>query len=113
MKNPDQEFAAIVAKLRNQPGVTPPSDEAGTSRKFGSNGLRMNGRVFAMLSSDKRLILKLPRTRVEALVSSGDGVQFDPRHDGRLMKEWLVLNPTSKKSWLELAKEAIEFTSSS
>ena len=62
-----------------------------------------------MLSSDKRLIVKLPRTRVEALVASGDGEKFDPRHDGRLMKEWLVLNPTSRKSWLELAKEAIEF----
>ena len=90
-----------------------PPAEATPRNKFGSNGLRINGRIFAMLSSENRLVVKLPGERVAALVASGDGVQFDPRHDGRLMKEWLVLKPSSKIEWLELAKEAMAFTASS
>ena len=113
MRNPEAEFASVIVALRNKPGVTPPTNGEGTRRKFGSNGLRINGRVFAMLSAEKRLIVKLPRTRVDALVSSRDGVQFDPRRNGKLMKEWLVLNPSSKISWLELATEAMGFAGSS
>ena len=103
----------VVSNLRTKPGVTPPSADATPRKRFGSNGLRINGRIFAMLSSENRLVVKLPRARVEALIASGDGVQFDPRHDGRLMKEWLVLKPSSKIEWLELAKEAMAFTAPS
>jgi len=111
-KDPTTDFASLVSKLRNKRGVTPPTSDADGKRKFGSNGLRVDGRIFAMLSPEGRLIVKLPRVRVEALVASGEGVQYDPRHDGRLMKEWLVLKPTSKIEWFELAKEAMEFSSS-
>ena len=107
---PKNRFAAMVEEFRGKLGVTPPSIEETPRKRFGSNGLRVNGRIFAMLSSENRLVVKLPRERVEALVASGDGVQFDPRHDGRLMKEWLVLEPTSKIEWLKLAREAMAFT---
>lgn len=114
MRNPKTDFASVVEKLRNKPGVTPPpADETGARKKFGSNGIRIKGRIFAMLSSEDRLIVKLPRERVEALVASGEGAQFDPRHDGRLMKEWLVLKPSSKVEWLSLAEEAMSFVASS
>lgn len=114
MKNPEKEFAALVATLRDHPGVTVPStEEEGTHRKFGSNGLRMNGKVFAMLSTEKRLIVKLPRTRVDDFVASRDGARFDPRRNGQLMKEWLVVDPSSKISWTELAREAMRFVGSS
>lgn len=112
MKNPESDFAKLVAEFGSKPGVTLPSNDSGPRRKFGSSGLKLNGRIFAMLSPEKRLTVKLPRVRVEALVASGDGVQYDPRHDGRLMKEWLVLNPTSKIKWLELATEAMKFAAS-
>ena len=59
-----------------------------------------------------RLVVKLPRSRVDALVAFRDGERFDPRHDGRLMKEWLSLEPTSEEEWLPLVREAMEFVAS-
>lgn len=59
-----------------------------------------------------RLVVKLPKARVDALVATGDGERYDPRQDGRLMKEWLVLNPNSQEDWLALSKEALEFVAS-
>jgi hypothetical protein len=59
-----------------------------------------------------RLVVKLPRPRVDALVASGDGERFDPRHDGRLMKEWVSIEPTSEEEWLHLSREAMEFVAS-
>ena len=113
MKKPETEFASLVATLSSKPGVTPPSDEEGTRRKFGSNGLRINGRVFAMLSAEKRLIVKLPRERVDALVDKGDGERFDPRRNGRVMREWIVMKPSSRANWLQLAREALDFVGDS
>ena len=113
MRDAETEFASVVAMLRSKPGVTPPSDGEGTRRKFGSNGLRINGRVFAMLSAEKRLIVKLPRERVDALVNAGDGERFDPRRNGRVMREWIVMEPSSKANWLQLAREALDFVGDS
>ncbi len=59
-----------------------------------------------------RLVVKLPRLRVDALIASGDGERFDPRHDGRLMKEWVSVEPTFEEEWLPLAREAMEFVAS-
>ncbi len=53
-----------------------------------------------------------PQPRVDALIASGDGERFAPRHDGRLMKEWLTVEPMSEKEWLPLAREAMEFVAS-
>jgi len=105
----EKRFADIVASLRGKPGVTAPSSEAGGGRKsFGSSGLKINNKVFAMVSSKGEFVVKLPRERVEALVASGDATRFDPGH-GRLMKEWLVVSPSSKLDWLSLAREALAF----
>ena len=49
------------------------------------------------------------KARVDTLIASGIGERFDPRHDGRLMKEWLVIEPTSEEKWLPLAREAMRF----
>ena len=105
----EKRFADIVASLRRRPGVTAPSSEVGGGRRaFGSSGLKVDDKVFAMVSSKGEFVVKLPRPRVDALVASGDGARFDPGH-GRLMKEWLVVSPTSKLDWLSLAKEALAF----
>ncbi len=104
---PEERFATIVEELLNNSGVTPPSDGKG----FGSSGLKVKNKIFAMLVSGK-LVVKLPKLRVDALVASGDGERFDPRHDGRLMKEWITLEPTSQGEWLPLAREAMEFVAS-
>lgn len=101
---PEEQYATLVDALLGSEGVT-----VGISGKkgFGSSGLAVNNRIFAMLSKG-RLVVKLPKQRVDALVAAGEGVHFDPGH-GRLMKEWLAIEPGSAESWLTLAREALEF----
>jgi hypothetical protein len=75
---------------------------------FGSApGLRVNGKIFAMLLKDE-LVVKLPKERVDELVATGAGKQFDPGH-GRLMKEWASVAPDSSEDWERLAGEALKF----
>lgn len=104
---PEERYVALVGELLNYPNVTPPPDGSQAKKKFGSSGLRVQNKIFAMLVKDK-LVLKLPKTRVDALTASGDGEPFESG-PGRIMKEWLTLAPTSQKEWLDLAKEAMEF----
>jgi hypothetical protein len=81
---------------------------AGRQRGFGATALTVNGRIFAMLSSRERFVVKLPRARVDELVAAGRGDRFDPGH-GRLMKEWLEARPDRADEWLGLAREARAF----
>jgi hypothetical protein len=104
---PEERFAMIVEELLNNPDVTPPSN----GRSFGSSGLKVRQKIFAMLVRGK-LVVKLPKARVDNLVASGEGERYDPRHDGRLMKEWITIEPTSSVEWLPLAMEAMEFVGS-
>lgn len=75
-----------------------------------SYGLKVKGKIFAMFGRGK-FVAKLPRHRVNELVSGGIGERFDPGH-GRLMKEWIAIE-AHKESWLELAKEAYKFVKAS
>ncbi|MDP9470421.1 MAG: hypothetical protein M3Q71_07115 [Chloroflexota bacterium] len=102
----EARFAAIVAAFHGHPNVTPP---AGTT--FGSSALKVNTKIFAMLSSRGEFVVKLPRQRVDALVAAEDGERFDMGH-GRRMKEWVAINLTAEADWLALAREAMEFVTS-
>jgi len=75
---------------------------------FGSSALKVNGRIFAMLSSRGEFVVKLPRQRVAALVAGGDAVNYDAGK-GRPMKEWVALPPGSALDWTSLAEEALAF----
>jgi hypothetical protein len=68
----EKRFADIVASLRRNPAVTAPSsDSEGRGRKsFGSSGLKVKNKVFAMVASRGEFVVKLPRERVDALVAS-------------------------------------------
>ena len=79
----------------------------GDGKGFGSRGLKVNGKIFAMMSSKGRFVVKLSKKRVDELVSGGRGERFDPGH-GRLMKEWVVLG-TGSANWVDLAREACDF----
>jgi TfoX/Sxy family transcriptional regulator of competence genes len=105
---PEERFATIVEELLSYPGVTPPFDGPQAKKRFGSSELKVNNKIFAMLVRGK-LVVKLPKLRVDALIASGTGERFDPRHDGRLMKEWITLELASAEKWLPLAREAMEF----
>jgi hypothetical protein len=74
---------------------------------FGSRGLRLDGKIFAMLSSKGQFVVKLPRDRVAELIRLGRGQYFDTGRD-RVMKEWLAV-VGDPASWLGLAKEARRF----
>ena len=105
---PEERYAALVEALRSSAGVTHAADPAPSRKSFGATELKVNGKIFAMLVRDQ-LVVKLPKARVDALIAAGEGERFDPRHDGRLMKEWLALAPSSHLEWLALAHEALAF----
>ena len=105
------KFLSIAEELLSNPGVTSPLNEPLSKKGFGSSGLKIHNKIFAMLVKDK-LVVKLPKLRVDTLIASGYGERFDPRRDGRLMKEWIVLEPTFQEEWLPLAKEALAFVAS-
>ena len=106
----EERFAKIVQALSRYSGVTPP-DTTQPKKRFGSSGLKVHDKIFAMISSKGEFVVKLPEQRVDGLVTSGKGKRFDPGH-GRLMKEWLTVETTSEEVWLQLAKEAMEFVAS-
>ncbi|MDQ6694826.1 MAG: TfoX/Sxy family protein [Chloroflexota bacterium] len=105
---PEEKYAALCDSFLGTPGVTSPLNNINANNKFGSSELKIHNKIFAMLSKG-RLVVKLPKSRVDALVATGDGQRFDPRGDGRMMKEWLALEPASEKEWLLMAREAMEF----
>lgn len=105
--SPAERYAALVAAFRDAPGVTSAEDGPQAANRFGATALKTGGKIFAMMTKD-RLVVKLPRDRVEALIASGDGERFDPGH-GRVMKEWLSLDPASGEDWEVLAREALGF----
>ena len=100
---PDDRFEALVEQLLAVPGVTPP----GPGRGFGSHALRFDNKIFAMLVRG-RLVVKLPKARVDALVAAGEGIRFDA-NKGTPMREWLCLAPESRLEWPALAAEALDF----
>lgn len=95
----DPKFVPVIDALAGDRLVT-------RGRMFGSAGLKVNGKVFAMLVKGK-FVAKLPRERVDQLVASGTGEYFNPGH-GRLMKQWVAL-PGTEDQWVDLAKEARRF----
>jgi hypothetical protein len=79
----------------------------GPKRAFGATSLKTNGKIFAMLVHD-RLVVKLPASRVEALVEDGGGRRFDPGH-GRIQREWFDVDSDEFGAWVALATESEAF----
>jgi TfoX/Sxy family transcriptional regulator of competence genes len=93
----EEFYQAVTARYADKSDVSP-------SKGFGSNALKVNGKIFASLTRG-RLLLKLPEKRVDALVASNKAARFSTGV-GRVKKEWLTVAPSSKREWLALAKEA-------
>jgi TfoX/Sxy family transcriptional regulator of competence genes len=100
---PETRFDRLVDECLSIEGVTPPTTGGG----FGSGALRYQKKIFAMLVRD-RLVVKLPRKRVDELVAEGSGERFDANR-GKPMKEWFALDDEADLNWSTLAKEALEF----
>jgi TfoX/Sxy family transcriptional regulator of competence genes len=103
MKKKEDAFATVVAAFARDRRVEPPAEKRAS---FGSNGLKVDGRIFAM-SVRGALVVKLPKARVEELIESGTGRPFDAGR-GRVMKEWVTI-PASEETWVALAREARRF----
>jgi hypothetical protein len=95
-------FESLCDEYAGLSGVTVPEGGSG----FGSNALKINKSIFAMLVND-RLVVKLPAARVTELISSGDGVPFDAGK-GKPMKEWVGLTGDDD-ACRELVNEALVF----
>jgi hypothetical protein len=95
-------FERLAAGFADQDGV-----ELGGGRGFGSNALRVEGRIFAM-PNEAGLALKLPADRVAALLTAGKGLPFDAGK-GRPMREWVVIPEAFEDRWPALAEEALAF----
>lgn len=67
-------FALVVNAFADDRQVTP----QGTGKGFGSGALKVNGKIFAMISSKGEFVVKLSEERVNELVAAGKGSRFDP-----------------------------------
>lgn len=93
-------FEAVVRAFREtEPGVE-------RVKLFGYDCLRFAGKVFAKIDKG-RLIMKLPKPRIEALMMAG---QLEP-YDGKRgeMKEWVVVDAIDERLVIALAEEARAF----
>lgn len=99
--DPERAFEKLVKTLtREDESIQAP--EPGR-RTFGSNALKVDGKIFAMLVRGS-LVLKLPKARVQELISAALGGPFDAGK-GKPMKEWVAILAAPTK-WLPLAREA-------
>ena len=103
----EQRFVDLVEAFKGVDGVTLPVDEPGREARFGGAALKVNGKIFAMLVRE-RLVVKLPRGRVQELIAAAEGAPFDAGRN-RPMREWLSLAPDTELDWLSVAREALTF----
>jgi len=98
----DPRFAPVVAAVAGKRGVTRESRQG-----FGSGALKVNDKIFVMMTPRGEFVVKIPKARVDELVDEGVGERFEPG-PGRIMNEWLALDRHPER-WTELAKEAYQF----
>jgi hypothetical protein len=96
-------YAALARRFLDQPRVTLPADQRG---KFGSNALKVDGKIFAMLIRGS-LAVKLSPVEVEAATMAGRGEPLAMGR-GRVMKGWLVVKEPPQR-WYAVAERARAF----
>lgn len=76
-------------------------------RGFGAGALKVDGRIFAMVTPGGQLVFKLPAVRIRELLDNGEATAF--ASGGRTLKEWCVMTNLRASACLELADEALQF----
>lgn len=98
--SPRERFDEISADYLGRPGVD-------IGPMFGSEGLRIRGKVFAFMGYREGLIAKLPAARVDALEAGGRAERMVMRE--RAMREWVFVGPDAVDLWPDVVAEAFAF----
>ena len=69
-----RRFADVLTALSREPGVA--FGDPGAKKTFGHSALKINDKIFAMVSAKGDFVVKLPARRVDALEASGAGKRF-------------------------------------
>lgn len=94
-------FWRLAEPLLAEPPIT-------ESTMMGFPCLRIDGQFFASVEhKGERLVVKLPRERVAALVADGLGEPFAPA--GRVFKEWIAVPYALAETWSTRMDEARAF----
>jgi len=99
MSRPHEQFDAIAAEYLTRDGVD-------IGPMFGSEGLRIRGKVFAFLVKDG-IIAKLPEDRVTELEAGGRAQRMIMRE--RTMREWVHVPDDAADLWPGVVDEAFTF----
>jgi len=94
-------FWSLAEPLLARPEIT-------ESTMMGFPCLRADGQFFASVEhKGDRLVIKLPKDRVKALVAEGQGEAFAPA--GRVFKEWMAVPYALAETWPTRMDEARAF----
>lgn len=74
---------------------------------FGSDGLRIRGKIFAFAGWGGVLIAKLPEARVGELEASGRAERMTMQD--RAMREWVMVGTDAAELWPSVVAEAFAF----
>lgn len=76
-------------------------------RMFGTEGVRVRGKVFAFVAHEGSLVVKLPEQRIGELTADGIAAPMIMR--GRPLREWAEISPDAAETWAALIDEAYRF----
>ncbi len=102
----DSAFETLVNTLSAEPGIS-----FGEGKGFGSRALKSHGKIFAMVARHGKLVMKLPKAQIAALIAEGVGNAFVAGH-GRTMKEWIEFD-VIPANLIELGRRGAEYVRSS
>jgi len=70
--------------------------------------LKTRKKIFMMLNKGI-YVVKLPKERVDDLISTDEGKPYDPGN-GRIIKEWVIIPIKNSDKWIDLAAEGKDFS---
>lgn len=95
-------FWEIVADLRRE------DSRVVEGTIMGGRCVRVGGEFLALVDhKGSGLVVKLPATRVAALIASGEGRSFAPA--GRVFREWVSIPEPDHTRWRALLAEGVAF----
>lgn len=99
-------FWDLIDELR----IEDPRIEEGTI--MGGRCARVAGEFLALVDfKGSGMVVKLPRERVDELVTAGTGRRFAPA--GKVFKEWVAVPEADAATWESLLREGVAFVAPS